>query len=205
MTSVDTKREEQEQVTLGEVMRDAQELTHRFIKSLDVMCAKGIIIDRPSGEEMRLKEFPEKLRFSPLTYGDLAEMVQRRKADALRLYRNEVYSNTVLAKHRFQDLHVVLHRLAMPEDFAFTDPANVRNAVQLSLCRGHCAGSWKPSLEQVDKLLADESFKALVLDVIEIETYGPGSTDTKKGNDGAANPTVGAERADTTTSKTTPI
>lgn len=213
MTEDDTKEKEQtagqESVTLGEVMRDAQHLNERFIKSLDIMCAKGVEVDYLV-DGKPVKGFPAKLRFAPLRYGDLAEMVQRRKADSLKLYRDHVYHSPALAKQRFQDLHVILMRLAMPEDFAFTDPGNVRNAVQLSLCRGHRVfgnDSWAPTLEQVDQLIEDEAFKAFVLDVIEIEMYGPKSTDlpgTQKGNDGAGNPTEKAGHADTTASETTP-
>lgn len=208
MTDDGTKGKEPESMTLSEVMRDAQDLTQRFVKSLDVMCAAGIDIDYLV-DGKPVEGFPPVLRFAPLTYGDMAEMVQRRKADALRLYRDNVYSHTVTARHRFQDLHTVLVRLAIPDDFSFHDPANVRNALQLSLCRGHHGMGWKPTLEQVDKILADDSFKALVMDVVEIEMHGPcdtGSGDdgdkgqkTKEGDDGAENPTMQAERADTTT------
>lgn len=216
MADEGTKGREQKSMTLSEVMRDGQELTQRFVKSLDIMCAAGIDIDYlVDGEPV--KGFPKTLRFKPLTYGDMAEMVQRRKADALKLYRDNVYSSTVTARQRFQDLHVILVRLATPDDFSFADPANVRNAVQLSLTRGHCTPGgkpcWKPSLEQVDEILADESFKNLVSDVVKIEMRGPcdtGSSDKEdqkeklEGDDGAENPTMQAERAETTASKTTP-
>lgn len=149
----------------------------KTLLSLDALLAHGVEVEHPNGTKYRL---------APLTLGDHAEIVARRKARELRLLNESPLVQGETKRDRFTQRHLTLHRAANATDFQWGDPDFVLDAVELSLRRGgHQCGR-----AEVDELLADDKFAEVCVDVCKINSWGPFKETNAKPNagGGAAEP-----------------
>lgn len=131
----------------------------RQIYAIDVALRKGCDV-----------KFEGKMyTFTPLTLGDFAEHMKRRRSEALDTYLAVAGKTVTDSAERFHDIHDILQRGARESDFAMNDPQNMLSLSWLSLRH------LQPEIthEDVDALLTDDETRETMVAILNIESFGP--------------------------------
>jgi len=111
-------------------------------------------------------------QFAPLSLGDMADIVAHNKSEALRMYLHGINQEGIAEIPpgvRFTDIHNILQRSSVPDDFSPSDPGNLLQMVYRSLRR---AGN-DLTIDEVDKILSDDAFRESAVTVVEVMLQGP--------------------------------
>lgn len=143
-------------------------------------------LDRAIGAGCKVSWNNKEWTLTPLRLADFGELVANNKAKALETYLAGIAGVKVEQHQRTRDIHSILFRAPIPEDFSMANPITMFSRLKLALKPTH------PTIDDqtISSMLNDATFMETVAVLMDVQDFGIGDKPAVKGDDGTVNPTT---------------